>query len=112
MKKYELSYWTYEHNGQVILLHENEYTKEEFAKIVAQCIVDLKSYMEEHYINKFDDIYGDVVNKLVSDYGFKKLEAGIRLDPFGWENLFKETTWDIGEDDDINLIKKYIEKLK
>ena len=109
MNIYKLSYWTYENGSTNVLLHKNEYTKEGFGEIVANAINDLKEFMDENYVDSFDGIYSELIDKLISDYGFIKQDAMIELNPFGWEKLFNDDEWEL-KNDDVSLIKKYLNK--
>ena len=125
MYNYNIAYSSHEECPSVILSNQSFFTEEEFNELLSDvyvhCYKDkVKEYKAKNrkieYIN-ISTLYKDVINYLIKNHGFNRLDIVHKFEPFGWQNL----TDNIGDieniigswSNDINEFNKLItDKLK
>ncbi len=130
MNYYEIGYHSYEEAPQIILISDKEYSQQEFKQLCAQVTVDIynnrKQLFKDQYAaieedkdafdgydpkGRFEYLLHDVVDKLISDHAFRRLEIKAEFSPFGWAYFIPKDDWKqdgIGNKDDIELIRNLL----
>jgi len=111
-KIYILGYGTYEESDYTYLLHDDVFTYDEFENMIFEStykfIMEEKKYIH-YYIHSFSDVHSGVVEIMINDYGFKKLEPEVSWACFGWSSIFTTKDW---EDDILYTNRRLVEYLR
>lgn len=110
MHIYDIGYYSHEESDNVQFYHEQKFVKKEFEDIVIKAAI---SVLKNQKIGKsgiitFQDIFHDVVEELVRNFGFKKVEFDAKFNAFGWANIFDEKDWEDDRDEQLDLLTKAI----
>jgi len=128
---YSVGYYSYEDSGYIALMHEQQFSEEEFNGMVVACSDAVAQRAKEHfereedfgfrgYYNSFDEIihinfshiYEEIVNEMCLQYNFiqVKYQAGFSL--FGWPNFNVEKDWDYEDEMYVKISKIFRDALK
>jgi hypothetical protein len=95
MKVYVVGYGSCEESEYEYLLHDDTIDKDELEAFVHECVLDAIDYKIEadEYIHTYQDIHDYVIDALVNEYRFKRLEVEAEWACFGWASLFTKDDW-------------------
>lgn len=123
---YELGYTSPEDSASIMLVHDKQFTKEEYEDLVFNCSVEAaiayykdkakdyaeyradhddedendKYYWDDRCIRvSFDSLYDKVADKLVEEHGFSYLKVEQCIRPYGWDNLRNRDDWQCYNDE-------------
>ena len=88
---YVVGYGTCEESEYDYLMHKEKLSKEQLREMVETSVVFVVKKMKKDkysYIHNYEDVHGEVVEYLIKNYGFKKLEIEGRWNVFGWGSMF------------------------
>jgi len=106
MFTYKIGYGSYEESEFVELQHENEYSNDQLHEIVVQAIKAVLADViqtDEYFVESgpsYQHIHDQVIEKLLSEHGFRKVEYRATWSVFGWPSLTDPKDWQ-GQRDDV-----------
>ncbi|MBI2671918.1 hypothetical protein HYX16_03210 [Candidatus Woesearchaeota archaeon] len=114
MKKYvySIGYHSYEESEYVQLYHKNKFSNKAFRKIVIKAVINLlkKWKIEKGGGITFQNIFFSVIDELIKEFHFEKLEFTARFDIFGWADILNEKDWEGVRDKELNELTNEIKK--
>ena len=121
MYVYRIGYGTCEESDYDYLIHKEKFSKEQLTSLIHDCVLDVlmeakekkkNSDMGSPYLHSYQDIHGEVVEKLIKKHGFEELRIEQSWDVFGWASIFIHGDWSgyREEPDDLTALVKAIRK--
>lgn len=111
MNVYMVGYGTHEESEYNYLLHEKDFTQDEFEQIifnsVYKCILAEKK-KEHSYLHDYGGIHGNVVDFMIKNHGFKELKPKNSWVCFGWASMFKPSDWDTASSSEIGKLVSFL----
>ena len=92
MHIYNLGYYSHEESEYIQLSHDNKFTQKEFEEIVMNSAARIFDKESDKNIS-FQDIFLDVVDDLIKNCGFKKVDFEAEFSVFGWPHIMDKDDW-------------------
>ena len=92
MHIYNFGYHSHEESEYIQLYHNSKFTQKEFEEIVmnsASNIIDAEGGKD----TSFEHIFLDVLDDLIKNHGFTKVEFEAEFDVFGWPDIMNKDDW-------------------
>ena len=95
MNIYCVGYGSYEESEFDYLTSEILYSEEALQSLVEEAAVKAVAKLKkaESYLHNYESIHTTVIEILVSDYDFKRLEVTAGWTVFGWPSIFTKDSW-------------------
>jgi hypothetical protein len=96
MHIYDIGYYSYEDSSYAQLTHSEKYTDEDLRGLVEEAvlaIVAVEKAREHGYVSTYDSIHHEVIEWLLTEKGFSKLELTATWNCFGWGSIFMKGDW-------------------
>ena len=93
---YRIGYWSCEESPSAELTHFRKLSEEELTEFIEDATIKAiqrEKAKKHNYISSFQDVFDDVIEILVAEYGFKTLEVVASWHCFGWASMFREGEW-------------------
>ena len=107
MFTYEIGYGSPEDSGCHTLLHEEKYTDDQLADIVAEAVIaviKLEKKCTYASVHSYAGIHDAVGEWLIDNKGFTVLQAQATWYCFGWASLFTTDDWPSYRDETLNKL--------
>jgi len=111
---YNIGYDSYEETEYVQLYHKNKYKNKEFEEMIMKAVVNVlsKQKIKKSEIISFQDIFSDLIEELIKNFGFKKVKFDSKFNVFGWTNILDKEDWKNIRDEKLNKLTDYIKSRK
>jgi hypothetical protein len=111
MNIYKFGTHSYEENYHVLLIHDNEYSEEEFDEICLSILESLYKRNKElgHTDITVDELRGEAIERL-EELGFKPLKEKVKFSLFGWKQLNDKRSWPTESEE--KKLKKLTERIE
>ena len=108
MHIYNVGYTSYEESAGAQLWHEKKFSQEDFEGMIARIVAEEFKDCKEADKITFQDVFFEVVQGLVKDFGFKEVEFDASFCPFGWANILDEKSWERDRGEELDRLAKAI----
>ena len=107
---YEVGYHSYEESCYIQLYHEEKFSGKRFEGMVIKATVALlkREGIRKGERTSFQDILHDVVEELITAFGFKEVKFTAKFGIFGWANILDEKDWRHDRDELLNRLTESI----
>lgn len=107
---YEIGYHSHEECPMDTIMHENEFSQEEFNEMVATCAAKAYKEKDQKRITeeRFDYLMDRIIDFLSKDYGFQRPVITASFKPFGWSDMGDPDDWNEVINDQNKLITSKI----
>lgn len=108
--KYKIGYYTYEESEYVELEHEELFSDEEISQMIGDAVISEISKAEKEH-HGYNYLHEGVIDYLIKEKGFTRIEYHRFWEIFGWASLFMEGEWEEMKDDDhLNYLQKRVKE--
>ena len=115
MYKYKIGYTTFEESEFQELTHERLFPYNEITNMIAKATAKVvHSDPDEDRGNAFQRYFSDVVDLLVSEYGFRRVEYDLIWSTFGWAPVIDDGTWrlEVEQHPELQVIQNVVENYR
>jgi hypothetical protein len=113
--KYKIGYTTFEESEFEELTHDVLFPYNEITNMIAQATAKAAhSDPDGDHGNAFQRYFSDVIDVLVCDYGFKRIEYDLIWSTFGWAPVIDDGTWrlEIEQHPELQVIQDAVKNYK
>lgn len=107
MHIYNFGYYSHEESEYIQLYHKNKFSKQEFEEIVMTSAAKIIDKGSNKNIS-FQDIFLDVIDDLIKNYGFKKVDFDAEFSIFGWPSILDKNDWEGQRDELLDKLADFI----
>lgn len=107
---YEIGYGSPEESEFSSLTHESKLTEDDIDTMIIEAIIKIVEDAENIYISGYEDMHHSVIEYLVQEKGFEKVEYEEKWSVFGWPSLFDKEDWGEQRGEKLNKITEELNK--
>jgi len=111
MYLYNIGYSSPEESEYIQLYHKDKLSKQEFEKIVMNSAANIFDKEKTDDTN-FQDIFSEVVEDLIKNFGFKQVDFEAEFSIFGWPNIIDKNDWKGQRDELLDKLSDLIKNRK
>ena len=116
MYYYNIGYYTFEESEYTQLIHKKKYSNNELKEIVEEAYISIMKDKKigekrERYETRIQIVNPELIEYLINNKGFNKIEFHAEWCVFGWAHLFEEDWKETVKDKNLYSLREKLKKL-